>query len=339
LDELASNYRSPKTVERYVGKIAISELELAKALADAARRIGSRLVMTGAASAPNYAVMAREPVVTAYCRTAPRELVSALGAKFEETDRFPNIDLTRTEEGPPYFDVVTEEGVEYSSPVQSYLELMSSDKRQRETAEQVRAYVLRRTRELSWGTKGADAFQFASGCSRPRDHPDKLFIANVNGFDPPQRARAFCEQNGCRWIDEGIDWFILLMPLTNTGFLLEFRQQIGQFSGYPPIRAWSFALAQEVHGAKLTVTCCNSAAMGNRSSVGQSSGFLIRRSVGVSAESVNTSEPAEKSLSLGLSVNPQNDADFQAVAAAWPTLPTAIRAGIVAMIQAAKTSA
>lgn len=32
----------------------------------------------------------------------------------------------------------------------------------------------------------------------------------------------------------------------------------------------------------------------------------------------------------------QNDLDFQAVAVAWPTLPAAIRAGIVAMIGAAQ---
>jgi len=37
-----------------------------------------------------------------------------------------------------------------------------------------------------------------------------------------------------------------------------------------------------------------------------------------------------------LLLNLQNDPEFVAVATAWPTLPEAIRAGIVAMVKAAK---
>jgi hypothetical protein len=144
LDQLATNYRPPKVVERWVGKVTVGERELPKALADAARRVGSRLLLTGAASAPRYSVLGREPVVAVYCMAAPRDVLSAMGTKFEETDRFPNVDLTCTTDGPPYFESVSQDGVEYASPVQAYLELMSGDKRQRETAEQVREYVLTR---------------------------------------------------------------------------------------------------------------------------------------------------------------------------------------------------
>jgi hypothetical protein len=147
LDHLAANYRPPKIVERYVGKVEIAEGELSKRLAEGALRIGSRLQITGAASAANYSVLAREPVVAAYCSASPREVLSTLRVKFEETDRFPNVDLISTEDGPTYFEPVEKAGVQYASPVQAYLELMSGDKRQRETAEQVREFIVSRVRD------------------------------------------------------------------------------------------------------------------------------------------------------------------------------------------------
>jgi hypothetical protein len=147
LEQLAVNYRPPKVIERYVGKVDISERKLPKTLAEAAHRLGSRLVLTGAASATQYSVAAREPIVAAYCGVSPREVLASLGTRFEETDRFPNLDLTYTEDNPPYFESFEQDGLEYASPVQAYLELASGDKRQKETADQIREYVLRRVRE------------------------------------------------------------------------------------------------------------------------------------------------------------------------------------------------
>jgi hypothetical protein len=151
LERLAVNYRAPKTKDRYVGKIALGEQELPRALANAARQVGSRFVLTGAASATRYAVMAREPIVAAYCSSPPEELLSVLPAPAERSDRFPNIDLIWTTDAPVYFDpdlsnVADEAEVPCASPVQAYLELASGDNRQRQTAEQVREYLLRRVR-------------------------------------------------------------------------------------------------------------------------------------------------------------------------------------------------
>jgi hypothetical protein len=149
LDELAANYRAPKVIERRIGKLTISsERELPQAVMEGARRIGANLILTGAASASRYSVLAREPIVAVYCNVSPTDVLAAVGGRFEETDRFPNVDLIHTEDRPPYFDAATEGGIGYSSPVQAYLELMAGgDKRQRETADQVRQYVLRRVRE------------------------------------------------------------------------------------------------------------------------------------------------------------------------------------------------
>ncbi len=147
LDQLAANYRSPRLLERWVGKVEIGESELSKSLADGARSIDSRFIITGAASAVKYSVFAREPVVAAYCTVSPKKILSALAVNSEETDRFPNVDLIRTDDGLPYFDSIKQDSFEYASPVQAYLELMSGDKRQRETAVQVREYILRRLKD------------------------------------------------------------------------------------------------------------------------------------------------------------------------------------------------
>lgn len=147
LDQLAANYRPPRVAEQWIGKVSIGERELSTALDDAARRVGSRLVVTGAASANQYSVLGREPVASLYCSASPNHVLSALGAQFEETSRFPNVDLICTNDAPPYFESISQNGITYSSPVQTYLELMSGDKRQRQTAEQVRQYILHRVGE------------------------------------------------------------------------------------------------------------------------------------------------------------------------------------------------
>jgi hypothetical protein len=147
LDQLVANYRPPKVTERYVGKVALGERELPLALTEAASRLGAKFTLAGTTSAGRYSVLAREPVVAAYSDVSPNDLLSALGVKFEETNRFPNIDLMSTDDSLPYFEPATDAGVIYASPVQTYLELMAGDKRLRETADQVREFVLNRVRE------------------------------------------------------------------------------------------------------------------------------------------------------------------------------------------------
>jgi hypothetical protein len=92
-------------------------------------------------------------VITAYSDQSPERLLSALGVRVERTERFPNLDLTWTDDATVYFDPQSRSGVPYASPVQAYLELMAGDKRQRETAEQVREYILRTLREKAGATR------------------------------------------------------------------------------------------------------------------------------------------------------------------------------------------
>lgn len=143
LEQLAENYRPPTIIERFVGKLDAQEREVPGILTEAAKRIGAALLITGSASAARYSVLAREPVIAAYCDAPPKEVLTASGIRFEETDRFPNVELIYTDDRFPLFEPSPQGGVNYASALQVYLELMSGDKRQRETAEQVREYLKR----------------------------------------------------------------------------------------------------------------------------------------------------------------------------------------------------
>ena len=90
-------------------------------------------------STTQYATMAREPVVRFYC-TKLGSLLCFLGDNLTETARFPDIEFAETQDPTAYFD-----GREdlLASPIQCYLELQTGDKRDQETAEQVRRTLLK----------------------------------------------------------------------------------------------------------------------------------------------------------------------------------------------------
>jgi len=70
-------------------------------------------------------------------------LLERLGGS--QTDRFPNLEIVETETEFFYFDSRKEKGFFWASPLQVYLELITGDKRDRETAEQVRDLILKNT--------------------------------------------------------------------------------------------------------------------------------------------------------------------------------------------------
>ena len=114
------------------------------------RRLGNQAsvaaVATGLSSVGRYATMQREEVLSLYCTNLG--LVQSL-IEGRETDRFANVELIESETQPVYFDAREDDGFHWASPVQAWLELMAGDKRDRETAEQIRDYILRITRRDS----------------------------------------------------------------------------------------------------------------------------------------------------------------------------------------------
>jgi len=138
LDALASNYRSPDVQNRYVGKVNLTDQELTKKLRAWEGTTNEQIVRTGSASTGRYATMAREPVAAFYC-TNVSTLVDDLGQDVSETDRFANIEFIETSDTAVYFDGRQDLA---ASPIQCFLELSTGDKRERETAQQLRKLLL-----------------------------------------------------------------------------------------------------------------------------------------------------------------------------------------------------
>jgi len=141
LDELAANFRPPSPVADWRVKALSDVNEFFASLIRACRRRRIDCAVAGKSSVDRYASMAREPVYSVYCtRLAP--LMNDLGVLADADSRFPNFELLETRDRGVYFDLREEDNVPWSSPVQTWLELMAGDKRQRDAADQIRDRIL-----------------------------------------------------------------------------------------------------------------------------------------------------------------------------------------------------
>ena len=140
LSQLTENYELPTKPRRKRIKVLLTGLKLWRLIGQRIRDFANPVVATGLASVGQYAVMAREDTLALYC---PR--IDELQARLQgtETDRFPNVELIETDDEPLYFDARVVSGFSWASPLQTYLELMAGDKRDQETAEQVKSLILR----------------------------------------------------------------------------------------------------------------------------------------------------------------------------------------------------
>ena len=142
LDKLAGAYRPPKVRRRVVGSTSLDRAALAARFTTAP----AQTVLTGQSSTDRYAVMGREERVRFYTDSSVI-LLGTLGGEFTEGERFANLELIETDDPTAYFDVRRRGDLPFASPVQTYLELASGDKRELETAEQVRALILDELRQ------------------------------------------------------------------------------------------------------------------------------------------------------------------------------------------------
>jgi hypothetical protein len=60
------------------------------------------------------------------------------------SSRFPNLEILETDDETVYFDARGGASLPWASPVQTYLELMAGDKRDKETADQVKLSIQER---------------------------------------------------------------------------------------------------------------------------------------------------------------------------------------------------
>ena len=140
LTNLVINFEPPTVTHTFMGQIALPQTELMPTLHDAAGRQKVRIAISGVGSAGHYAVMAKDELLSVYCTDYAR-LISGLPAISDTY--FPNLKVQETTDETAYFDIRNQDGYPWASPLQTYLELMTGEKRDRETAEQVRAMILR----------------------------------------------------------------------------------------------------------------------------------------------------------------------------------------------------
>jgi hypothetical protein len=140
LEKLSENYVTPKIRERVRLKFNEESETLRKMLLNQSQELSLPLVATGTSSVGLFAVMQRGDLLSVYC---PRVEILLERLSGSRSDRFPNLDLIETEDETVYFDARQEGNFRWASPVQVYLELMAGDKRDQETAEQVKSYIIK----------------------------------------------------------------------------------------------------------------------------------------------------------------------------------------------------
>jgi hypothetical protein len=140
LEELIKNYTPPNIIGRVRLKIPGDIGAIRDLLRKESEELGIPLVATGTSSVGKYAVMQRGELLSVYCPQTDLLLDRISGS---QSDRFPNLELLKTEDETVYFDARQGEDFWYASPVQAYLELMVGDKRDQETAEQLKSYIIK----------------------------------------------------------------------------------------------------------------------------------------------------------------------------------------------------
>jgi hypothetical protein len=139
LEKLCENYNPPAVKERVRLKISEKNKVVLKLLSEQSQELELPLMASGTSSATRYTVMQRGDLLSVYCPKVEILLERLPGS---QSDRFPNLELLATEDETVYFDARQEGGVSWASPVQVYLELMAGDKRDQETAEQLKTLIL-----------------------------------------------------------------------------------------------------------------------------------------------------------------------------------------------------
>lgn len=136
MDQLLSHNRPPKAESTWLGRVDLEPAALRARLRDIGR--GSEIIATGMSSASDYVTFAGEEALECYSALPIPEVLSSLGGA-RETRSFPNLRLVETDEQRLYFDA---RGNLTASPVQTWLEMASGDKRSREASEPLRRTLL-----------------------------------------------------------------------------------------------------------------------------------------------------------------------------------------------------
>ncbi len=139
LEKLSENYNPPAIKERVRLKISEENGKTVwELLSKLSQKLALPLMASGISSVARYTVMQRGDLLSVYCPKVEALLERLPGS---QSDRFPNLELLATEDETVYFDARQEGNFWWASPIQVYLELMAGDKRDQETAEQLKTLI------------------------------------------------------------------------------------------------------------------------------------------------------------------------------------------------------
>jgi hypothetical protein len=139
LEKLNENYSAPAVKAQIRLKVTNTGGSIQEMILKKSQELHLPIAATGVSSVNRYAVMQRGDLLSVYC---PRIDLLLNGLPGSESDRFPNLELLETDDEAVYFDSRRADDFWWASPVQVYVELMTGDKRDRETAEQVKTFIL-----------------------------------------------------------------------------------------------------------------------------------------------------------------------------------------------------
>lgn len=144
LMKLTENYFAPKTSKIIRLKTPQSRNTIMGLLLTQSQKLSLPITATGTSSTSQYTVMPRGDLLSVYCTDVNTLLKSIRGS---QTDRFPNLELVETKDERVFFDARDNQSFRWASPIQVYLELMDGDKRDQETAEQIKSLILMNCRQ------------------------------------------------------------------------------------------------------------------------------------------------------------------------------------------------
>jgi hypothetical protein len=145
LIKLDKYYAPPKIKDRLRLKVPEDRGSIQELLMNLSQTLDLPITASGMSSVGQYAVMQRGDMLSVYCPCIEKLLSLLPGSQM---DRFPNLELIETDDETVYFDARNERDFWWASPVQVYLELMTGDKRDKETAEQVMSFILKNDQQV-----------------------------------------------------------------------------------------------------------------------------------------------------------------------------------------------
>jgi len=152
LKQLTDSYSSPRISKTMTLRIAslpgstAGQQPTAKMSLEKLFLTSDLMVLSGTSSIENYAVMGRQEWPVIYTPNIDK-LVKMWGNSVEPTSRFVDFELRETADPTVYFDLRCKQNLRYASPIQVFLECSAGDKREQETANQVKDLILRELKQ------------------------------------------------------------------------------------------------------------------------------------------------------------------------------------------------